>query len=238
MSGSAQASLKARGLAATAATPSRCDTVTPSTGRAFSSPGMEVAPQGSCGLGEARPQAGDGYPSAQRSSPQGGVHFRVWAPATIDGRGRGRRAQRRPRAGGGRFPCGCRHRRATGNSIHVSLGRGAAGSGSRVPLPARGTTRPVRGHRSRPLRLDRSALARRLARGPGPVRDARGDVHAGRHLGGGRPRAAGARPRRHHGRGGAAGRRLRGRLRLGLRRRRTCSRPPGSTAGRTTSGTS
>ena len=161
---------------------------------------------------------------AELSIGDGRVHFRVWAPRVSRGSLSSSTGTHRPsRAGSGaagtsaatvaarpgdRVPIPARRRREalSRSGVAISAGRSARSVGDRRPAAFRWTDAAWRG-----VSLEGQVVY---------------ELHIGtftprRHVGRGRERAAGARAHRHHADRGDAGRRVRGPVRLGLRRRRS-----------------
>ena len=129
------------------------------------------------------PPAWRRLPVGAELAPEGGVHFRVWAPRVgrveveignervpLEAEPRGYHSGRVPSIG-------------AGARYAFRLDGGPRLPRSRLALPARGPARAVRGDRPDRLRLDGRRVAGRPARGPGHLRDAHRHLHAGRHLG-------------------------------------------------------
>ena len=182
--------------AATPSTTSRsCHPVPPPAG--------PLAPNSSGSRHRARPRVGAAARSVSRSLFQAvnATASRTRTAATS--------AARLPRRAGDRYQFEARRRRE-------------AVSGSGVAIPAGGSARAVGDRRSRRVLAGPTAAWRGASREGQVVYE----LHVGtfttrRHVGRGRTRAARTRAPRHHAHRGDAGRRVRGTLRLGLRRRRS-----------------
>ena len=116
-------------------------------------------------------------PIGAELAPSGGVHFRVWAPrvAQVEVEVDGQRIRLETEPGG--YHSGPAPAIRAGARYAYRLDGGPPLSGSRVSIPARRPPRAVRGDRSGGLRVDGHPVARRPARGPGALRDARRHVH-------------------------------------------------------------
>ena len=160
--------------------------------------------------------------------PDGGVHFRVWAPerrrveVVFEGGERGRGA----RARGGRLPRRHGRRGRPRHAVPLPARRRGALPRPRLAVPAGRAARAVGGDRPGRLRL----VGRRRARDrPRPARSSTRSTSAPSprgDLGGRRPRAAGPGRAGHHDRRADARGRLPRPLRLGLRRRRLLRADP------------
>ena len=165
-------------------------------------------------------------PVGAELAPDGGVHFRVWAP-------RRRRVEVVLEDEPGRERAPALLDAEPGGYFSGSVPE--AGAGAALPLPPRrrrdalprpGLALPARGPHGPSQVVDPAAFRwtdgdwRGVAlAGQVHLRDARRHLHAGGHLGGGRARAARAGRRSASPARGHAGRRLPRPLRLGLRRR-------------------
>ncbi len=154
------------------------------------------------------------------TQPDGTASVRVWAPAcrrmdfAIDG---GAIHPLEPETDG--FFRGIVAGARAGHALLVSTRRRPAAARSGLTLSAGWPTRSVGCRRRLDVHVDGRGVERHRSTGPGPLRAARRHVHASRHVGRRGGRARRARRSRRHGHRDDARRRLRGPLRLGLRRR-------------------